>query len=79
MNVDDIRSEMEQIVLPLAQSCGLTSMEAVSIAVRYGWERSKDYEWESSERAMGIINELIRKLNSPMNRFQRTYGRICLN
>ena len=79
MRVDDIRSEMENIVVPFAEANGLTGMEAVGIAVRYGWERSKDYEWESNERAMSIIEGLVRKLNSPMNRFQRKYGRICLN
>lgn len=79
MRVDDIRSEMETIVVPLAQSAGLSTMEAVGLAARYGFERSKDYEWESNERAMSIINGIIRKLNSPINRFQRKWGRICLN
>lgn len=79
MKVDDIRNEMETIVLPFAQSHGLSSLEAVGVAVRYAWERSKDYEWESNKRAMEIVETLIKQLNSPINRFQRKYGKICLN
>lgn len=77
--VDTIRSEMETIVVPLAQAAGLSTMEAIGIATRYGWERSKDYEWESNERAMAIIEEILNRLNTPMNRFERKWGRICVN
>ena len=77
--VDTIRSEMETIVVPLAQAAGLSTMEAIGIATRYGWERSKDWEWESNERAMAIIEEILNRLNTPMNRFERKWGRICVN
>lgn len=77
--VDTIRSEMETIVVPLAQAAGLSTMEAIGIATRYGWERSKDYEWESNERAMAIIEDILNRLNTPMNRFERKWGRICVN
>ena len=79
MRVDDIRSEMETIVIPFAEESGLSGMETVGICVRYGHERSKDYEWETNERAMRVIKDLIKVLNSPMNRFQRKYGKLCLN
>ena len=77
--VDTIRSEMETIVVPLAQAAGLSTMEAIGIATRYGWERSKDWEWESNERAMAIIEDILNRLNTPMNRFERKWGRICVN
>ena len=77
--VDTIRSEIETIVVPLAQAAGLSTMEAIGIATRYGWERSKDWEWESNERAMAIIEEILNRLNTPMNRFERKWGRICVN
>ena len=64
---------------PLAQAAGLSTMEAIGIATRYGWERSKDWEWESNERAMAIIEEILNRLNTPMNRFERKWGRICVN
>ena len=79
MRTEDIKSEMEKIVIPFAQSNGLGVMESLHLAVRYGYERSKDWEWESNERAMSIVEGIISSLNTPLNRFQRKYGKICLN
>jgi hypothetical protein len=79
IQAEEIRKEMEEFVIPYAQEAGLTSVEVLNLALRYGHERSKDWEWESNDRAFGIIDDIIKMLNSPINRFQRKYGVICLN
>lgn len=77
--VEEIRSEMEKLIIPFAQKAGFNLNETLQIAARYGWERSKDWEWESNDRAFGVIKHIVDELNAPLNRFQRKYGRICLN
>jgi hypothetical protein len=77
--IDEIRSEMLKIVIPFAQENGCNQMEALQLAARYGYERSKDWEWETYERAFSVIKSILDEINSPMNRFQRKYGRFCLN
>jgi len=79
IQAEEIRKEMEEFVIPYAQDAGLSSVEVLNLALRYGYERSKDWEWESNERAFGIVNKIIETMNSPINRFQRKYGVICLN
>lgn len=77
--VEEIRSEMEKIVIPYAQKSGFNPMETLQLAARYGFERSKDWEWETNDRALGVIKSIVRELNSPLNQFQRKYGKICPN
>lgn len=79
MQVEDIKNEMQNEILPYAKQLGVTGFDALQIAVRYGWERSKDFEWESNERAFNIIKSIIADFNTPLNKFQRKYGRIHIN
>ena len=77
--MEEIKKEMEDIIIPFAKESGLSEKQALQMCIRYGYERQKDYEWEANDRAMQIIQAIIDQYNLPINRFQRTYGRICLN
>jgi hypothetical protein len=77
--LEDIQREMEDIVIPYAKSIGLYFFEILQITVRYAKERSKDYEWESNERAFNIIKSMIDSYNTPINKFQRKWGRLHVN
>lgn len=79
VSVEHIKTEMETLVIPYAANAGLNMIETLEISVRYAAERSKDWEWESNERAMEIIKNLIDLMNTPIIKFQRKYGRLCLN
>jgi len=79
MRIEDIKNEMQNEILPYLKTIGVDGFEALQLAVRYGWERSKDYEWESNDRAFGIIKAIVTQLNTPLNKFQRKWGKICTN
>lgn len=79
MRIEDIKNEMQSEILPYLKTIGVDGFEALQLAVRYGWERSKDYEWESNERSFGIIKAIVTQLNTPLNKFQRKWGKLCTN
>lgn len=79
MTPEQIKVEVDEVVLPYLKDNDITGLDALTLSVQYMWLRCQDYEWESNDIVMNKLNGWIEVVKSPLFNFERTWGTLHQN
>lgn len=75
---EQLNEEVNEQLIPYLLELSLPLKEVMRCVHVYITARIEDYEWEDTNKAMGVVQKQIDKFLTPPT-FEEKFGPICLN